>query len=334
MNQRTDTNTNTMRGPPVVELSAEQRTMRADVVAGLSAEPKTLPSKYFYDDAGSRLFEEITELEEYYLTGAETSIMERHGSEMAHALGPNVLLVEFGSGSSTKTRILLDHMEDPAGYVPIDISGDYLADVAKRLRLEHPGVPILPLVADFTAPLTLPVPPRPSARRIVYFPGSTIGNFSALGAARLMKRMLALVGGDGAVLIGFDLVKPLDRIRAAYNDAAGVTARFNLNLLARINAELGADFDPSAFRHDAPFNTEASRIEMHLVSRTSQEVRLSDNVFTFEAGEAIVTEYSHKYTLDAFAALALSAGLAATRTWTDSDELFCVQLLARAEPDQ
>jgi len=328
MTQRTDTST--MPRPRVADLSEEQRTMRADVIAGLSAEPKTLPSKYFYDDAGSRLFDEITELDEYYLTRAEASIMERHGSEMAHALGPNALLVEFGSGSSTKTRILLDHMEDPAGYVPIDISGDYLADVATRLRREHPGVPILPLAADFTAQLTLPVSPRPSARRIVYFPGSTIGNFPVLAAARLMKRMRALAGEDGAVLIGFDLVKPLDRIRAAYNDAAGVTARFNLNLLARINAELGADFDLSAFRHDAPFNTEASRIEMHLVSRTSQEVHLGDKVFTFEAGEAIVTEYSHKYTLDACAALALSAGLAPARTWTDPDELFCVQLLVRA----
>ena len=310
-----------------VGLSAAQRQMFVDVVAGLSSSPKTLSSKYFYDEAGSRLFDEITGLNEYYLTRTETAIMERHVAAMTAALGPDVLLVEFGSGSSVKTRILLDHMERPAGYVPIDISGEYLNTVAATLRRQHPEVPILPLVADFTAPLTLPTPPRPPARRVVYFPGSTIGNFPVLEAARLLRRMRSLAGPGGAVLIGFDLVKPLDRLHAAYNDAAGVTARFNLNLLARINGELGADFDLEAFRHHAPFNEEASRIEMHLVSRTHQAAHVGDHAFVFEAGESILTEFSHKYTPDAFGELALSAGLRATRSWTDADGLFCVQLL-------
>ena len=182
-------------------------------------------------------------------------------------------------------------------------------------------------MADFTAPLTLPTPPRRPARRVVYFPGSTIGNFPVLEAARLLRRMRSLAGPGGSVLVGFDLVKPRDRLHAAYNDHAGVTARFNLNLLARINGELGADFDLGAFRHHAPFNEEASRIEMHLVSRTHQKVTVGGHAFVFEPGESILTEFSHKYTLDTFEELSRSAGLQATHTWTDADGFFCVQLL-------
>jgi dimethylhistidine N-methyltransferase len=313
------------------DLSPAQREMFTDVVTGLASSPKKLPSKYFYDERGSRLFDEITELDEYYLTRTETSIMEAHVSEMVAALGPNVLLVEFGSGSSAKTRILLDHMDDPVGYVPIDISGDYLRDVARDLRRRHPGVPILPLAADFTTPLTLPTPPRAPARRVVFFPGSTIGNFPVLEAARLLKRMRALAGRAGAVLLGFDLVKPRHHLHAAYNDDAGVTARFNLNLLQRLNDELDADFDLSAFRHHAPFNEEASRIEMHLVSRIHQTVHVGGHAFTLEPGESILTEFSHKYTLDAFAELARAAGLVPVRTWTDPSDFFCVQLLEAEE---
>lgn len=304
--------------------------MLEEVTASLSLSPKMLPSKYFYDEAGSRIFDEITELDEYYITRTETAIMRRHGEEMASEIGAGALLVEFGSGSSVKTRLLLERLADPAGYVPVDISGDYLAEVARGLRRAHPEIPILPLAADFTATLRLPKPPRAPARNIVYFPGSTIGNFPVLEAGRLLARMKKVAGPGGGVLIGYDLLKPLPYLHAAYNDEAGVTARFNLNLLLRLNAELDADFDVSGFHHEAPFNAEASRIEMHLVSLLRQIVHIGEHAFTFERGERLVTEYSHKYSLGAFADLARSAGLAATRTWTDPREMFCVQFLTAA----
>lgn len=309
------------------ELEASRAQMLADVVAGLSSDPRTLPSKYFYDEVGSRLFDEITELPEYYLTRTETAIMERHVGEMAAAVGSDALLVEFGSGSSVKTKILLDALDRPAGYVPIDISGDYLEQVAERLREEHPGLDVLPLVADFTQELTLPTPPRTPARRVVYFPGSTIGNFSLLEAARLLTRTRRLAGPGGGVLMGFDRIKPLPILHAAYNDAAGVTAEFNKNLLLRLNHELGANIDVDAFRHEAPFNAQASRIEMHLVSERDQTVRLGSHVFDFADGDRILTEHSHKYSMESFAELASEAGLVARQSWTDDDAMFCVQYL-------
>jgi dimethylhistidine N-methyltransferase len=301
--------------------------MLDEVVEGLSSQPKTLPSKYFYDEAGSKLFDEITELDEYYLTRTETGIMQRCASEIAEEIGPGALIVEPGSGSSVKTRILLDHVDAPAGYVPVDISGDYLVDAAEKLCREHPGLSVLPLVADFTEPMALPSPPTPPRRTVVYFPGSTIGNFPVLEATRLLKRLRSLVGPEGAVLIGFDLAKDVDVLEAAYDDARGVTARFNLNVLAHINSELDADFDLDAFEHRAPFNAAAARIEMYLVSRRAQRVHVDGHCFTFARGEPILTEYSHKYTLESFADLAGAAGLVARRTWTDPDHLFCVQML-------
>ena len=310
---------------------AATRRMFDEVIAGLSASPRSLPSKYFYDEAGSRLFDEITRLDEYYLTRAETRIMEAHAGDMARAIGPGALLVEFGSGSSVKTQVLLDCLDGPAGYMPIDISGDYLEAVAGRLRKRHPGVPILPVVADFTEPLSLPRPPTKPVRRIVYFPGSTIGNFPVLAAVRLLGRMRGLAGRGGAVLIGFDLLKSRARLHAAYNDEAGVTARFNLNLLEHVNREIGADFDLDGWEHRAPFNEEASRIEMHLVSRRGQTVHVGDRAFEFAAGEVIVTEFSHKYTREAFAELAGTAGLRSVSEWADPEGLFCVQLLVSTQ---
>lgn len=311
----------------VSERDADRTRMLQEVVEGLSSVPKTLPSKYFYDEAGSQLFDRITELDEYYLTRTETGIMERWAEDMAREIGPAALIVEPGSGSSSKTRILLDHADAPTAYVPVDISGDYLSDAADTLRREHPGLTVLPLVADFTEPIALPSPAQPVERTVVYFPGSTIGNFRALEATRLLKRLRSLVGPTGAVLIGFDRVKDVDVLEAAYDDAAGVTARFNLNILAHVNARLGADFHLDAFEHRAPFNAAASRIEMYLVSRRAQRVHVDGHAFTFARGEPILTEYSHKYTLESFAELAGSAGLVAKRTWTDPDEMFCVQLL-------
>ena len=304
---------------------ARKRRMREEVAAGLSMTPKTLPSKYFYDETGSRLFDRITGLDEYYLTRAETAIMERHAADMARQMGPRVRLVEFGSGSSAKTRILLDAMLDMAAYVPVDISSEYLAEVADGLREEHPEVPILPLAADFTGSLDLPASPRRSSRTVIYFPGSTIGNFHLLEAGRLLARMRRLAGPGGGVLVGFDLLKPLERLLPAYNDAEGVTAAFNLNLLRHLNREIGTDFDLAGFRHEAPFNSRASRIEMHLVSVAPQWVRVGDETFSFQAGERMITEFSHKYSLESFAELAVSTGLAAGHRWTDPDGLFCVQ---------
>jgi len=306
--------------------------MYTDVVKGLSASPKSLPSKYFYDESGSELFDEITQLDEYYLTRTETQIMQQFSTEMAAEIGPRALLIELGSGSSEKTRTLLEHLEAPAGYIPVDISGDYLERVAHKLRLDHPGLPVLPLVADFTEPLVLAASTPLAARRIAYFPGSTIGNFPILEASRLLRRLRSVVGPNGGVLIGFDLVKSVETLEAAYNDASGVTARFNLNVLAHVNAALGADFDLGAFTHNAPFNTEASRIEMYLVSGRRQEVQLGDHAFSFEQGEPLLTEYSHKYTPDGFADLTSSAGLTATATWTDRGNLFCVQFLVPELP--
>jgi len=309
------------------DLSPTREEMLEDVVSGLRSAPKTLPSKYFYDEVGSDLFDRITELDEYYLTRTETGIMRRHAPEIVRALGPNVLLIEPGAGSGAKTRILLEQMQNLAAYVPIDISGEHLAGAAERLRRDHPGVRILPLVADFTRSVTLPKPPPATTRRVVYFPGSTIGNFRPLEAVRLLGRIRSLAGRGGAVLIGFDMVKPRHLLYAAYNDRRGVTARFNLNVLARINRELEGTFDLDAFEHDAPFNERASRVEMHLVSKRRQTVRVADESFDFDCGESILTEYSHKYTPDSFAELARSAGLQSARSWTDADGAFCVQLL-------
>jgi dimethylhistidine N-methyltransferase len=301
--------------------------MRADVLAGLSRPQKAIPPKYFYDEAGSRLFEEICGLDEYYLTRVETAMMESCAGEMAAALGPKVLLIEYGSGSSTKTRVLLDHLLEPVGYVPVDISADFLKTVAVRLRAEHPGLDIRPLAADFTGPLEIPSFPVRESRRVVYFPGSTIGNFTRERARSLLAGMAGLVEPDGGVLIGVDLVKDVEILEAAYNDSRGVTDRFNLNLLARFNRELGADFDLEGFFHRAIYDSLEDRIEMHLVSLRDQEVAVAGRIFHFREGEYILTEYAHKYTSESFDGLAHEAGLAIDRTWTDPDRMFSVHLL-------
>jgi dimethylhistidine N-methyltransferase len=315
------------KGAGATPAKGDRTGMIDDVVRGLSRSPKSLPSKYLYDQVGSELFDEITELEEYYLTRTETHIMERFASEMATEIGSKALLVELGSGSSAKTRLLLRHLEAPAGYVPVDISGDYLNSVAYRLRYDHPDLAVLPLVADFTEPFEVPTPPTAPARCVAYFPGSTIGNFPAPEAGRLLRRLRSVVGRTGRVLIGFDMVKSRDVLEAAYDDASGVTARFNLNVLAHINAALGADFDLDGFFHSALFNAEASRIEMYLVSRRHQHVRMGEHLFEFEPDEPLLTEYSHKYTPGSFAEMAGAAGLTPRRSWTDPDNLFCIQFL-------
>ncbi len=310
--------------------SAEQQSMIDDIVEGLSQPQKSLPSKYFYDEAGSRLFDEITELPEYYPTRTEATIMTSNAASIASALGEGVLLVEYGSGSSVKTRVLLDNLSNMAAYVPVDISGDYLLNVAADLRTSYPEINVLPVVADFTQPFDLPDRSSSESRIITYFPGSTIGNFTRDDARRILKQMTAVAGPGGGVLIGVDLLKGRQTLRAAYNDSAGVTAQFNLNMLRRFNCEIGTDFQLNRFRHEAIFNEEESRIEMHLYSLDGQSVCVDDQLFRFEPGESILTEYSHKYAPDSFARLAGEAGLKTRQVWTDANSLFSVQYLEPA----
>lgn len=304
--------------------------MRDEVLTGLAQRQKTLSPKYFYDRRGSELFDEICELDEYYLTRTELAIMEAHAAEMATLLGPQCLVFELGSGSSTKTRLLLDHLEALAAYVPIDISHDYLAICAANLAAAYPHVDVLPVCADFTVPFRLPDCGRPVKRNIAYMPGSTIGNFDRAAAEQLLRRLASLCGPDGALLIGVDLEKDPAILERAYNDADGVTAAFNRNVLTHVNRQLDGDFNPDHFAHHAFYNREHCRIEMHLVSRRAQIVRLNGDVIPFRKGETIHTECSHKYTTERFATLAASAGFAVRNVWTDADRLFSVQYLTVA----
>lgn len=304
----------------------------ADTLSGLSKSPKRLPSKYFYDARGSVLFERICEQPEYYPTRVELAIMRDHVGAIAAALGPNVRLVEYGSGSGLKTRMLLQQLESPVAYVPVEISRDALADSVASLGREFPEIEMLPVCADFTLPIKLPRAARAPRQTVVYFPGSTLGNFAPDDALRLLRQMHdeAGQGGgvlDGGVLIGIDLVKDKAALEAAYNDAAGVTAEFTLNLLMRMNCELAADFDVAGFRHRARWHPLAERIETHIVSRREQDVHVDGRTFHFANGEAMLVEYSCKYTLEGFARFAARAGLRVADVWTDPRRKFSVQWL-------
>lgn len=301
--------------------------VRDEILAGLHAQQKMLPSKYFYDTRGSELFDAICGLPEYYPTRTELGIMETHLPEMAAALGPRLLLVEPGSGSSLKTKLLLEALRKPVAYVPVDISRTHLVNAADQLNQRYPDLEVLPVCADFSQPFELPQPSRAIERVAIYFPGSTIGNFEPTAAVRLLKQLRQLAGADSALLIGVDLRKDLLILEAAYNDRAGVTADFNLNILRRINQEMNGDFDLARFRHEAPFNSAESRIEMHLVSATAQIVHVGDETFSFREGEHIVTEYSYKHTLEGFAKLAEKAGYRVEQVWTDDRRWFSVQYL-------
>jgi L-histidine N-alpha-methyltransferase len=305
---------------------------RADVLAGLSRPRKRLPAKYFYDAAGSGLFDRITELPEYYLTRTETGILREHAAAMAGRCGPRCLLIELGAGSLTKVRLLLDWLDHPAGYVPVDVSGAHLRAAAAVLADDYPALDVRPVIADFTAAFALPA--GLARQRVIYFPGSTIGNFDPSEANALLRRVARLVGPGGGLLLGVDLGKPVDVLERAYNDAAGVTAAFNRNLLVRINRELGGDFDSTAFRHHAFFNGERSRIEMHLVSDRRQRVRVGSSAFDFRPGESIHTENSYKYDLGELAARAARCGLRLDEAWTDAQNYFAVLYLTAAYPDR
>lgn len=297
-----------------------------DVLEGLAQPQKRLSSKYFYDERGSQLFEDITELPEYYPTRTETALLREHAAEFATLIGANASVVEFGSGSSTKIRILLDALETPAAYIPVDISRDHLLDSAKSLADAYPDLPVVPIAADYTQPFELPAIEN-EAVRIGFFPGSTIGNFTREAAVDFLRAAATDLGADNGLLIGVDLRKDAGILHAAYNDAAGVTAEFNLNVLRRVNQELDGDFDLDAFRHDARWVSEKGRIEMHLVSERDQNVRIDGQDFAFAAGESIHTEDSHKYDVDEFQALAGQAGWRAFRHWTDANELFSLHYL-------
>ncbi|MCZ6846885.1 MAG: L-histidine N(alpha)-methyltransferase [Alphaproteobacteria bacterium] len=299
---------------------------RAAILAGLSQPQKRILSKYFYDERGSRLFEQITQLPEYYPTRTETALLRAHAAEFAELIGPHASLVEFGSGSSTKVRILLDALEAPSGYVPIDISRDHLIESAKDLAEAYPDLMVVPIAADYTKPLKLPEIANELVR-IGFFSGSTIGNFLYAEAVDFLRTAATELGTDNGLLIGVDLKKDEAILHAAYNDAEGITAQFNLNILRHINRELDADFDLDGFSHDARWRPEEGRVEMHLVSKHSQTVLVGGQVFEFAEGESIHTEDSHKYTVEEFHALAAEAGWRAFRHWTDADDLFSIHYL-------
>ena len=313
---------------PIVQLPDEQRFLD-DVWAGLGATTKTLPAKYFYDAAGSELFEAITKLPEYYPTRTELAIIDRHGPDIAYHLPAGATLVEFGSGSTVKVRRLLRHLDKLKTYVPVDVSGEFLQAQAAVLRRDFPRIAIEPVVADFTRPFSLPngIGSGPMAG---FFPGSTIVNFRPEEAIELLDTFGAVLGGGATLIVGVDLVKDRDVLETAYDDAAGVTAAFNRNLLTRINRELAGDFDLDSFGHRAFFSADASRIEMHLVSRFKQRVTIGARSFGFEAGETIHTENSYKFSIDSFQTLAAKAGWQALDVWTDADGLFSVHALRRA----
>jgi len=302
-------------------------TFAADVIAGLTARPKYLSPKYFYDLAGSALFERITGLTEYYPTRSELGILGKRAAAIASLFPPRCALVEFGAGASTKARIVLRTAASVEAYVPIDISGDFLEQEAARLRRDLPHLAVYPVVADFTA---LQEPPAEIADtpRAGFFPGSTIGNFEPEEAAAFLRRAGRILGSGAVLIVGVDLIKAPGILHLAYNDAEGVTAKFNLNLLARINRELGANFDLDAFEHRAFYNAERSRIEMHLASTRRQKVRIGDVSIEFRAGETIHTENSYKYSFDSFQALAGGAGWSPLDVWTDG--LFSVHALRMA----
>lgn len=306
---------------------AEITDQYAEIIAGLMREPKAIPSKYFYDEQGSRLFDEITELEVYYPTRTERAIMEAHVADMAARIGPGSLLVEYGSGSSRKTRILLDALPDLAGYVPVDISREHLFRTAADLSAAYPDLDVLPVCADYTSAFPLPAPGVPPTRTVVFFPGSTIGNFTPAEAKAFLEHIAEVVGRRGGLLIGVDLQKDPAIIEAAYNDPEGVTAAFNKNVLARINREFDADFDLERFEHLAFYDAEHGRIEMHLVSLSEQCVQIGSTRIPFREHEHIFTEYSYKYGLEGFAALAASAGFEVRDVWMDAGKMFSVQYL-------
>jgi dimethylhistidine N-methyltransferase len=316
-----------MNGVSLHDLSPAQTASLQEVVRGLRSPQKELPCKLLYDERGSELFEQITALDEYYPTRAEQRIMRAAADEIAERIGPECLLIEYGSGSSTKTRTLLDHLARPAGYVPIDISREQLRESANALADAYPGLPVLPVCADYTATLELPDALPESRRRVAYYPGSTIGNFVPGDARRFLRKIANVCGEGGGLLLGVDLKKDPLMLHRAYNDALGITAAFNMNILERLNREFRADFALDQFRHYAFYNPVFDRVEMHLISLSEQVVHVGKVEIRFGRGESIWTEASYKYNPKDFAELAASAGWQVEQVWTDDRGLFSVQYL-------
>lgn len=304
----------------------EADNLLAEVIDGLSQPQKELPSKLFYDEKGSSLFDRITGLKEYYPTRTEIAIMNENIEEISDVLGQGCLLIELGSGSSTKIRLLLDNLRKPAGYVPIDISEEHLLASVKTLAADYRGLRIMPVYADYTQSFTLPSFDLPYSKKVFYYPGSTIGNFKPGEALEFIKRISKIAGPGSGLLIGVDLVKDHEILNKAYNDSQGVTAEFNLNILRRINRELGSDFDLEEWEHYAFYNAGDKRIEMHLESKSEQLVRVNGTEVHMAKGESILTEYSHKYTLESFKDI-VSGYYRVEKVWTDKDNLFSIQYL-------
>jgi dimethylhistidine N-methyltransferase len=319
-----------MNGISLHDLSPGQTASIDEVLRGLRSPQKELPCKLFYDEVGSQLFEQLTGLDEYYPTRAELRIMRAAAAEMASRLGEECLLIEYGSGSSLKTRVPLDHLQRPAGYVPVDISREQLLQSTSTLAQAYPRLKVLPVCADYTATVELPRALPACARRVAYYPGSTIGNFVPEDARRFLAKIAQVCGANGGLLIGVDLKKDPLMLHRAYNDALGITAAFNLNILRRLNRELGANFVPDQFRHYAFYNPVFARVEMHLISLTVQSVWIGNVNIHFERGESIWTEASYKYSPHEFARLAASAGWQVEQVWTDDRGLFSVQYLSLA----
>ena len=311
---------------PILDLHPPAEDLAQEALAGLSQRPQPrLPAKLFYDDRGSDLFEQICELPEYYPTRTEVSILQSIGNDLARVVGPNVTLVEFGSGSTRKVRLLLESL-DVSAYVPVDISRWYVERAARELSADYPRLVVRPVVADYSQQVPLPEG-LANEKTVAFFPGGTIGNFVPDEATAFLRRVATTVGKGGRLLVGYDLRKDPSLLHAAYNDSAGVTAAFNRNVLRRLNETVAADFDLDAWDHYAPFSPELGRIEMHLVASSDQAVRVAGRGFTFERGTSIRTELSHKYTSGGFARLVATAGWQIEQRWTDADDLFCVSLL-------
>jgi L-histidine N-alpha-methyltransferase len=314
-------------GLELTDLHPSTDDIAGDVLRGLASTPKRLPSKYFYDARGSELFEAITRQPEYYLTRVELALLADRGEEIADAVGPRAHVVEPGSGSGRKTRLLLEALHDPVAYTPIDISRAALTGSAQRLDREFDNVEVLPVLADFTQPVPLPRPTRPADSALVFFPGSTLGNFTRAESVRLLGAMRATMGEGGAALLGLDLEKDPALVEAAYNDAAGITAEFTLNLLRRLNRDVGSDFDLGAFAHRARYVADEGRIVTTLDSLRDQVVTVAGQRFAFTTGEQMHVEQSQKYTDARIAALAAEAGLRVTGAWNDPRDWFGLRLL-------
>jgi dimethylhistidine N-methyltransferase len=316
--------------PKGVSLESQLAEFRRDVLQGLGLRSKQLPCKYFYDQRGSQLFDDICQLDAYYPTRTETQIMQAHGREIASHVGPRAVVVEYGSGSSTKTRILLDHLPNARAYMPVDISEEHLLRTSAQLQADYPELHVHPIVADFTAYFDIPQPLAGKAPTI-YFPGSTIGNLERRAAMELLKQIRRQAGPRGGLLIGIDLEKDIAVLQRAYDDEEGVTAEFNLNLLHRINHELNGNFVVSRFAHRAIVNRQQSRVEIYIESLCAQTVQVAQRKFTFQPGERILTEYSHKYSVDDFTAMAARAGFLCDAVWQDQAQYFAVMLLRSQE---